>query len=90
MLEVTQVTSPYDSLVKTGSLAARKFGEMNIQLASLCSDEGSDEEVINGCGICWGTLLATATNSTGNPAASPGDPATSYSYQKSPDLSIIK
>ena len=33
---------------------------------------GSDEEV----GTCQGTVPATATNSTGNPAAEPGDPAT--------------
>lgn len=31
--ETTQVTSPYEPLVKTGSLAARKFGEMSIQLS---------------------------------------------------------
>lgn len=37
--ETTQVTSPYDSLVKTGSLAARKFGEMSIQLARPCSGQ---------------------------------------------------
>lgn len=52
---------------------------------------GSDEEAVNGSGICQVAVPVTvATNSTGRPAAGPGDPATSNMYQKSPDLSIIK
>lgn len=34
--ETAQVTSPYDSLVETGSLTERKCGEMSTQLAGPC------------------------------------------------------
>ena len=51
---------------------------------------GSEEEVINGCGVCQGTVPAPAPSSAGSPAAGPGDPSASSVYPKSPDLSIVK
>lgn len=53
---------------------------MSIQLA--VPVVGSAEEAVNGCGICQEAMLATATNSTCNPAAGPGDPAFSNIYLK--------
>lgn len=51
---------------------------------------GSDEELVNGCGIYQAQCLPAAASSTGNPAAGPGDPATSSVYQNPPDLGLRK
>lgn len=82
------MTSPYDSLVKTGSLAARKSGEIGV--SSLPVPVVAVIRRLYMVVVFARDSAVTATNSTVSPAAGPGDPATSNIYQKSPDLSIIK